>query len=118
MFPRRILLRGDRCPPPVGKAMQKVCYKGHMGRSRKANSKNMKPIPLSDGIKNALLGKELLGSARHVRSGRTLPVLPQIQWSQKRASKVRDALHAWLDTGEFEPLLRLLEALPEAISYP
>ena len=87
----------------MGKGMQEVCYKEHMGRSKKA--KHKKPIPLSDDIKNALLGRDLFGIARQVRSGRTLPVLPQIRWSQKPASKVRDALQAWLDTGKFEPPL-------------
>src|SRR5262249_59275209 len=95
--------------------MQKVCYKGHMGLSKKANSKNKKPIPLSDEIKNALLGKELLGFAKH---GNELPDVTEVRWRERTSIHVRAALQFWLDTGEFEHLLSLLEGVPAVISHP
>jgi len=89
-----------------------VCYKGRMSRPKKAETSKLPP--LSQPTKDALLGERLLRAAKLVRSGATVPALDQIRWS----NAVRDGLDAWLRTGEFDPLLRLLETEPETLSHP
>ena len=76
----------------MGKGMQKVCYKGHMGRSKKA--KPEKPVPLSN-VKALLLGDLLR--------------------SPTSAGNLSDALRTWYETDDLEVLLDRLRSTSQSI---
>lgn len=94
--------------------------------SRRPRSKSNRTSPRSvdaillpsEPIRRALLTRSLSTAAAKLQAGSKFALPTHIQLSLSQSTAIRDGLQAWLGTGDFGHLTRLLASEPSAIAYP